>query len=113
MDIEFTAEPCGHIVAWERQFGTREGRFIVDTDGSVSYWHHWDRKFWHAGATIDQFRACAAAWNRRVADGQGMPEDAQLAAVARLRAFLEDAGVLQVDNSVWSVFLEQAEQGML
>ena len=117
MEIEFVSRPViignDHIVAWELQFGVREGRFILDANGSVSYSHQADRKSWRAGASIEQFQASAEAWNTYVAEVKRMPAKAQLDAVAKLRASLEQIGVLPDQTSYWSVLLEQAAHGLL
>ena len=113
MEIEFVSPPRGDLVAWEVQFGEREGRYTVGTDGRVSYRHPADERVWHAGVSIEQFRACAQAWNTYVAEVKHIPEELAPAVVAKLHASLERAGVLRTPPSHWSMLLEQAENGFL
>lgn len=113
MDIELVSPPEGEIVAWEVQLGKREGRFTVGADGCVSYQSPFDTRTWHAGTSIEQFHACAEAWNTYTTEGKGLPEEVHPVAVARLRAFFEQTGVLRAPQSVWPLLLEQAEDGFL
>jgi hypothetical protein len=113
MEIELVSDPTGSIVAWVLHFGAREGRFVTNADGSVSYLDPADHKSWHAGANMTQFRASVEAWNTYLGEAKGKPEATELVAVAKLRACLEHIDVLREQNSVWSALLEQAELGTL
>ena len=114
MRIVLLPAPADEVVAWEEQFGEREGRFVSLPNGSVVYRHPEDNRDWCAGLTLDQFQEAARFWNRYTEEVVGLSEPEQLAAVAWLRAGLERVGVLTDEpDALWPVLLEQAEAGLL
>jgi hypothetical protein len=114
MYIVLLPSPAGAVVAWEEACGQREGQFIALSTGSVVYQNPADTNDWWAGASLQQFREAAGAWNRYRNEVGDLPEPEQLARVDQLRAELAAIGVLTDEpNALWPVLLEQAEQGML
>jgi hypothetical protein len=100
----------GDAIAWEEQFGQREGRFVVTADGSVVYRHPWHQREWFAGTSESQFRAWNA-YNEAVVE---VPDSEKQAVVESLRKELDRIGALPGrPDSFWGVLLEQAEAGML
>ena len=113
VEIEILDNPVADIVGWERQFGEREGKFFLATDASIIYEHPSDSRLWLAGRDINQFQTAARAWQTYCLSVAGQPEAKQLEFVAELRAALSKIGVLERPESLWSVWLEQAQDGQL
>jgi hypothetical protein len=101
-------------IAWEEQFGEREGRFLLAVDRSVVYRHPWDEREWFAGASEVQFRAAAEAWNAYTQAATATSDREGEAAVNRLREQLNRIGAISArPDSFWGVLIEQAEAGTL
>jgi hypothetical protein len=111
MEIVVLDIPEGRTVGWELQFGRREGRFVLDDDGTVHYRHPYDDRDWLAG-TLAQFRRATRAWASYGASVVGQTEEVQNAAVECLHAQLREIGVLGA-TGFWSILAEQTEQGLL
>jgi hypothetical protein len=114
MRIVLLPAPEGDVIAREDQLGQLEAEFVVAADGQVLYRHPWDNRSWFAGRDVDIFRQAAMTWNS-YSSGQAPTTDEQWTeAVTRLRQGLARLGVPEsrTDN-LWSVLLEQAEQGLL
>jgi len=104
----------GGVIARELQYGKPAGEFCVERDGTVIYRPPHDARQWYAAPSANVFLEAADCWRRyceRVA--QAGSEGARLAAVAELREHLNRLGLLEGEkSSVWSNYVEQAEQGL-
>ena len=114
MRIVFEDATGSRAVAWEEQFGAREGMFSLAPNGSIVYTHPANERAWLAGETVAQFRSAAEAWNNYTNEVTSGPESEADAHVERLRLALNGAGVLVWgEDSLWSTLLEQADNGFL
>jgi hypothetical protein len=114
MRIVLLPKSEGDAIAWEEQFGQREGQFDLSSAGTVVYRNRADDREWFAGINVAQFREAAEAWNDYSSAVAGVFESEQDALVKQLRDELDRIDVLDSRlDSLWSVLLEQAESGML
>jgi hypothetical protein len=116
MKIVQLSTPEKNVIAFEEQFGEREGWFELTELGKVVYRHRLDEddREWFAGDDVAQFRLAATAWNRYSADAAGRPDSEQSVAIDRLRSELERIGAFaDRDDCLWSVLMEQVDDGLL
>ncbi len=115
MRIRLLEDPSDAVVAREVQFGEFEAEFRVSASGEVWYVHPADTKHWYAGASLEQFKQAAMAWNDyNDSVHKELTEEHQLDTVDRLWSRLKELGALSsADNNLWLVLVQQAEWGHL
>jgi hypothetical protein len=113
MEIEFLTTVMGNVIAWELQFGKREGQFVLASDGSVEYRHASDDRIWFVASDAGQFKESVLSWKHYEASVKGLPEEQCVEPVKRLRDSLSSMGVLRSRDTFWSVIMEQVEAGLL
>src|SRR5262249_35830523 len=101
MEIEFLTPAMGNVIAWELQFGKREGQFVLALDGSVEYRHPSDNRIWFVASDAEQFKESVLSWKQYETSVIGLPEEQCLEPVKRLRDSLSSMGVLRSTDTFW------------